>query len=477
MNGGAVNPPNTDGVTVAGGDAVTYRIDATNDGSLDAENAELWDVLPAGIDCGDVSNISDAGTCNAAQSRIEWMGIAIPAGATTTLTYDVAIPGKVAPGDVLTNRAGVRSYQSDSATGPFTSVPSNNIDPTQEPAANAGPADDPSNVVIEGAEMTKARTTAVTEPGNTAAQATIGERIDYTVTATIPAGTTLYGPAALTDDIGARHVLVGTPNATLDTDGPGGAAPVSLPTAGLTVWGVSGTVISVDFPDPYANPPGSGDDIVVLTFSARPADTYPANWARGTSTQQNLPNSATLAWESAGGAARSDSASTSTELVEPLVAIAKDDNSDGVAQPGETVGYTVTVSNSGAARVSTAHDATIVDNVPEDLTPVNGGVPVADGGTVDPDGGVWNETARTITWTIATLDPGESVELDYDVTVDPGAVGAATLTNTARIEVSSMAWDARRRVRDAELPGVRPGYDAEGRATISPRFPARSPRR
>lgn len=457
VNDGSTNPPNTDGVTVQGGDVVTYRIDIANDGSLDADDAEVWDELPPGIECADVSSIFLSGTCNAAESRVEWTGIDIAAGGSTSINYDVTIPDDAAPGDVLVNNAGVRTYQSASGSGPYTSVPSNNIDPTLEPSANASPADDPSNVVIEGVEMTKSRTTDVTEPGNTAAQATIGEEIDYTVTATIPEGTTLYGPAALTDDITARHVLVGTPTATLDTDGPGGGAPVALPTGGVSV-GVSGTVISVNFPEPYVNPSGSGDDIVELTFTARPADTYPTNWSQGSATQQILPNSATLAWESAEGTARNDSASTATELVEPLVSITKDDDVGGVAQPGETVGYTLTVSNSSAARVSTAHDATIVDQIPDHLTPVNGGVPVADGGTVDPDGGIWDATARTITWEIATLDPGESTDITYEVILEPGAVGAGILTNTATIEADSMAGTPDGQ-RTPGSPGDPTGYD------------------
>ena len=64
-----VNPANTDHLTVHEGDAVTFRVDASNQGSVanannvDVSNLQLWDVLPAGIRCAQLSAISDGGSC------------------------------------------------------------------------------------------------------------------------------------------------------------------------------------------------------------------------------------------------------------------------------------------------------------------------------------------------------------------------------------------------------------------------------
>ena len=63
------NPPDTDHVQVLDDDEVTFRIDLTNNGSATTNNAvpilgpDVWDALPTGITCADISAISDGGAC------------------------------------------------------------------------------------------------------------------------------------------------------------------------------------------------------------------------------------------------------------------------------------------------------------------------------------------------------------------------------------------------------------------------------
>ncbi len=226
--------PNVDGGTVAGGDVVTYRVDVSNSGSVNALNTQVWDVLPPQISCSDVSAISHGGTCNAAEDRIEWPGLTVAAATSSTLTYDVTIPDGLTAGDTLVNNAGVRQFESPSGSGPYVTIPANNIDPTQGPP-NAPAADDPSNVKVAGTVMVKSKSTEINEPGNDQPnQATIGEEIYYKVTTTIPAGTSLYGSDTnISDVLGSRQTLVpGSAAATLDN---GNGTPVPLDTAGLTL--------------------------------------------------------------------------------------------------------------------------------------------------------------------------------------------------------------------------------------------------
>ncbi|MFN8149531.1 MAG: isopeptide-forming domain-containing fimbrial protein [Solirubrobacterales bacterium] len=472
VNNGPVQPPNSNYDGVVGGDVVTYQVDVSNTGSVDAENAQIWDLLPAEFTCAMVANISTPGsssaTCNAGQNRIEWTGVDVAANSTTTLTYDVTIPDGYSSGDVFVNNAGVRQYEHDTnGNGPFINIPAENIDPTQDPNANARPADDPAQVTVLAVPMTKTRTTQINEPGNNlASQATIGERIDYTVTTTIPAGTTLYGSARITDPLGSQQFLVpGSASATLDTDGPGGAAPVPLPTAGLTLSeNLLTNLVRIDFPATYANAQGSGDDIIVLTMSAIVVDDVNANSARGNASQSNINNLATLVYENAAGATRTQNASVNTALVEPDVGITKTSNAGATVAPDDVLDYTLTATNSNAAGTSRANGTTIVDTVPDGLTPVNGANnPVADGGTVNPDGGTWNETARTITWTVGALDPGANAVVHYSVQVDEDAIGSGTLTNDAQVNTRSLAGgvnDSGRRT--ASSPGLNSGNDYGG---------------
>lgn len=456
--------PNVDGGTVTGGDTVIYRVDLKNAGSIAAQNTQVWDVLPSQITCSDLDLISDSGTCDAAQNRIEWTGLALAAAGTKTLTYRVTVPDGLSGGSTLVNRAGVRQFESASGSGPYVNIPANNIDPVQTPNANAPAADDPSNVQIESAAVTKTRTTEIGEPGNALAdQATIGEQIEYTVTTTIPAGTSLFGADThLLDDLGTRQTLVpGSASAKLDA---GNGNAVALPTAGLSLSTPSNT-LRIDFPNPYSNPQGSGDDIITLVFSVKVDDDFPDNQAQGTSTQRNLPNSATLRWQSESGVARSGTGSTSTTIVEPAVAISKTSNATGLLTPGQVVRFTVTGSNGSAARNSTAHDAIVVDTLPDGLDPVNNGTAVADGGTVNPDGGIWNEAARTITWPSITLAPGASRAFTYDAKVTEDAIASGSLRNTAAIITTSLpdgADDDGERDSSTSAPGYQAGAELTG---------------
>ena len=95
---------------------MVFRIDATNQGSaangndVDVSNLQLWDVLPAGIRCAQVSAISDAGSCtdpgdagqpsftgNGTLSAIVWTGAtvaALPAGSVQDLQLHRHHPGR-----------------------------------------------------------------------------------------------------------------------------------------------------------------------------------------------------------------------------------------------------------------------------------------------------------------------------------------------------------------------------------------------
>ncbi|MGB0099122.1 MAG: hypothetical protein WBP61_02455, partial [Nocardioides sp.] len=198
INSGTVNGPNVDHKQVAGSDVVQYRVDVTNNGPEPAQDVRVWDVLPTGITCAEVAAISDGGSCNSAADRVEWNAssdLDLAAGATTMLTYRVTVPAGVSPSQTFVNTAGVMEYGYETNRGTTTSmVPANTTvkDPALTP--NTGAAQDVSDIYTADAKVVKGRTTSVNESGNNAgSEATIGEVIDYTVTTTIPKGTTIYG--------------------------------------------------------------------------------------------------------------------------------------------------------------------------------------------------------------------------------------------------------------------------------------------
>ncbi len=437
---GSPNPasaPNRDGVQVEGGDVVTYRVDLTNAADRPA-TAEVWDLLPTQISCAQLSTIGDGGACTTiagGRSVVQWSGVTVPArisggaAGTKTLTYRVAVPTTFAPGTTLTNTAGVRTYVVTANTGaPFTYVPASNIDSTTPAASiNAPAARDDSNVRLRGATVSKTATTSVNETGNTSGQATIGEVVTYTVTATIPKNTAFTASPSLTDVVPSQLTL---DQASVKTTTSSGPAPTSS---------FDGTKLTAALPANYTS--GAADVTFTLSFEAVVNDA--AGNARGGTVQ----NTARFNFTDSGNAAQSvASNTTTTTLVEPQVSVSKANDAAGVrVSAGQVVGYTVTARNANASNVSTANDAAVVDTVPAGLTPLKAGSttdPAADGDVVGTVGatsaGTWDATTRRITWK-PTLTPGAAPVLSYRARVDGGVVGGAALTNTVALTSSSIA--------------------------------------
>jgi uncharacterized repeat protein (TIGR01451 family)/fimbrial isopeptide formation D2 family protein len=431
VNSGPIENPPADGLTVRGGDTATYQVDvsAADD---EAVNVEVWDRLPAAFDCSDVSAISGAGICvdgGVNRDTIRWTVPSIAAGTTTALTYQVLIPTGLGPNNTYVNDSGVRQYQSETNTGGFyTYTPENNIDPSNPDTPNVPAIDDPSNVRTPGVTVVKSRTTSIGEPFNDPnTQATIGETINYTVTATLPAGTTFPSNTRIVDTppTATTQPITGTPTALLN----GNPLPVG--------WSIStvGQTVTVSAPDNYSVPP-SADDVVTIQLSTRIADTSNNANRRG----QSRTNSATASWTD--GTTRSVNSNTvSTVIVEPSITQTKTNSAGGDrVLPGSTVSFTVVTSNQVASNVSIAHDTVIVDAVPPGLTPVGpGDVPIADGAVVPGTGGaVWNATARTITSPAVNITRGGNVTWNYNAKVDTPAVGGSTLTNFASASTRSI---------------------------------------
>ncbi len=432
------------------GNTVTFTVRVWNDGNVDATDAVVWDRLPAGITCADVVVSTPTATCSA--DVLVWDATDIPTiaagttiGTAVTLTYDVDLPSTVDPDRTYTNIAGVRSYEVTENGTTFQYLPTNNIDPTVV-SPNTASARDTSSFTVRAATIAKVQQSDVSETGNganvtpatTAEFATIGELITYTVTATIPEGTTVRD-ARFTDVLDGDLVL---------------AAPVSWVFDGVTddpAWVLSGPAVGangtvqLDRAGSYTNPAGSGDDVLVVTIVARVAD------QGGTVAGSPISNRGTISWlpDASIGSTRVtlDSSNIAATVVEPTITAAKtEDDADNVVSPGQTVRYTVTVTAGSGSNRSPAHDLEVIDTLPAGVTPVNAGVPVTDGGSVDPDNGVWDQTARTITWDATTTPakltsrvPGGTAALQYDVVVDNPAVSGSAFQNTVAASATSMS--------------------------------------
>ncbi|MGI3780033.1 MAG: isopeptide-forming domain-containing fimbrial protein, partial [Janthinobacterium lividum] len=386
----------------AGGDTVTYTVVVANDGNQDATDVAVRDLVPARIGCAGIADLPSGFRCPSGQNQLDGTIATVAAGSKVTLTYTATLPASTGPAETFTNHAGVRQFTvlANSGSGAFVYVPANNIDPTLTPNTTA--ADDSTTVTAPDVSIVKNHTTALVESGNTAASATIGEEVRYTVVATVPAGTTVDG-AAVTDSLPASLDLLGSsPDPTLSLDGAA-ATGFTLTTDDAA------NKVGVAFPASYTA--GSSDAVLTLTYSAVVRNTGAAR------SGATLTNTATLAFTPPSGAARTVSDSEGVPVVEPDInLVATEDDADNYATPGELITYHTKPYNSG---VSVAHDTVVVDTLPSSVQPVDGsGAPVADGALVGPDSGLWNATARTLTWTVATINPGVTESLDFTVRTD-----------------------------------------------------------
>ncbi len=431
LNGSAVAGAPADGVIVQEGDVVTYQVAVANSGTETATNTSVRDVLPADVTCSDVvpGSISNGGACDAANGWIQWDpsdNITVAGGSTINLTYRVTVPSGISAGATLTNTAGVRQYTGATNSGtPFIYIPSSNIDPTLTP--NTDPAIDTSNVVTNLPTIAKTRTTSLTGSGNAAAnEATVGETVSYTIDLTLPGGTSFYN-AVLGDALDAEHDLV---ESSVVVTRNGAAVPVApaLPASSNFAISTTGNAVAVTFPTPYSVANGP-DQAIRMTFDAVVTDV--ASNVRTTS----VDNRVDFDFENAGGVGRNVNASVATQIVEPNIALDKSNSiAGGQVGAGQTVTYTVTVRNVAGTAVSSAYDTVVVDTVPPELAVQVGSI--SNGGIFAP--GATASDPSTITWTIATIDPGASVALTYDViTADP-LIAGSQLQNTADADTTSL---------------------------------------
>ncbi|MEY2849546.1 MAG: hypothetical protein RI885_2213 [Actinomycetota bacterium] len=436
-NGAPVAGAPAASLTIQAGDELTYRVTLTNTGDADATAVSVRDVIPGDWACSDIGAIGDGGTCSG--DWIQWSGLSIAAGATITLGYTATAPADGSPGSTYVNSAGVRSFEGETNTGtPFVYVPSDNIDPALAADENTTPALASATVAIPNATVLKSATTSVTEAGNAAGQATIGELVTYSIAATIPQGSTLFGAPAVVDVVDTRLTVVGTPTFTIN----GGSAQNAA---------VSGQTVRAPLGSSFANGQDTGDDLVVLTVTARVNDTG------GPSRGNDVPDRADLTWEDADGdPGVAQSNTVQTRIVEPNLAIAKsDDDTDGQVSPGQTISYTLTVTNTGAD-AATAHDLVVTDVLPAELT------------LASSPGGTYTSGTRTLTYTAPSLAPGATATFTYTVTVNDPIVGAGSIRNTATVTGTSLAGaSANERTSTSPLGGPGSGYQASDSDTLT----------
>lgn len=427
---------------VAAGDTVTYTLTANNtSGAPAAFDGVITDCLPAGLDFA-AFGTSPAGTttadvagdgtngCATGTRKLTWQ---LPASTSLVFNTPVAVTFTATVGSLA---AGLVTYP-NTATIVTSTLPNGVNNAAVERVISTTSA--AVNVTVAGATTVKSLLLPV------GAKPTIGQTVKYRVVVTLPANVNFFS-AAIIDTLPS----VGTPAApaispdmssavfsctvaTVATDCgtaglPGTPTAMTSNASGTTVGWMLGSI-----------PRSNQVRTVAVEFTAVVRD-ITANARDGV-----RGNSARLKWmDTAAAAVPANAGSTfqrqgtnsntvNFTIVEPRLTIAKDavdsaNQPETAPQPGETFTYRVAVSNAYNVNGSTAHAVTVVDTVPAGIVVTESTISA---------GGVWNSTARTITWNIASIantNPATVVTFTYDAKLAASeTLGTASLTNTARV--------------------------------------------
>ncbi|MEM9582349.1 MAG: isopeptide-forming domain-containing fimbrial protein [Pseudomonadota bacterium] len=336
----------------------------------------------------------------------------LPAGFFAIITYDATVQDTALFNSTYPNTAEVERYDSNPAG---TEV----VDPTdpEEQRTYTGPSDT-ANLTTLGASLTKEFETSG-DTNTTGQNLNVGEVVSYLLTITVPQGT---ADLTLVDDlpdgllaVSAEVVsLNGAPNPTISIDP--GRDEVTFDFGTVVIAG--------------ENDAGAPDTEIVVRVTAMVANVPEA--AAG----ETLVNEATLQVDDPGGG-QLQAPVTATEtvtVVEPDLEIEKSGEVGG--DPGDTVGYSITIVNNGDGP---AYDLDITDTFDNAFLTFTGNLVSSVPGTLTtPAPGETDGFQYLIAGPIL---PNQTVTITFDGLIELGAPEAQTFVNTAEVSYDSVAGD------------------------------------
>jgi uncharacterized repeat protein (TIGR01451 family) len=223
-----------------------------------------------------------------------------------------------------------------------------------------------------------------------------------------------------TQSVTNNSTVVPAQNVVLTQTTPPGTTFVSMtPPAGwsCTTPSVGGTgTVTCTKTDPLAPSANSGNFTFVVATSPTLANGATITQPVSTSTTSPEPNTA------------NNSTSTNTPVIRRVdVAVTKVPNSpgpDGAFAQGETVTYTIVVTNNGPSRAS---NVVMTDALPAGLS----------FSSVTPGGPTCTQAGGTVTCTYATMDPGATNNISISATITVSQTQIINTANTTRTETDT----------------------------------------
>ncbi|MFC8596897.1 GEVED domain-containing protein [Isoptericola sp. NPDC057191] len=354
------------------GDTVTYTVTVENTGGVPytaddpaAFTDDLTDVLDDATYGGDAT--ADAGTVDYSAPTLSWSG-PLAVGEAATITYSVTV------GDPLP--AGGDGTLTNAVVGP---AESSCVDGTEEGCTTDLPV----------------RSLQITKTADPAAAASAGGTVTYTVTVenTGQVEYTADAPATFTDDL--TEVL---DDAAWDDDAAGDVGTVSYTEPELSWSGALGVgeVATITYSVTVGDPP-AGDEELVNAVTGPPESNCDDGTEEG----------------------------CTVTLPVLMMEIEKTADVESVA-PGGTVGYTVTLTNTGTAPFTAESQSAAF--LLDDLSGVLDDATYNDDAAADGETNNLGLFGTDLFW-VGPLEVGEAVTVTYSVTVNDPVTGDGVLVN------------------------------------------------
>ncbi|WP_459942494.1 isopeptide-forming domain-containing fimbrial protein, partial [Deferrisoma palaeochoriense] len=441
------------------GDVIEYQVTLQAGTGPDAHDLNIQVALPEGLSyeaasvSGDITTAPDtAGDGSAGNPQtLTWgrtqatpLDIDISGGSSLTFTFRATVLGAVEPDQDLTATLAADWTSLDGDPGPDLGSAvgtTGGADGERTGQDGAGGLNDyrtSASFALRSRDSVGVSIAA--DPGfSGGAEYRPGDVVRFTLTVNdLPEGT--VDNLRVEAELPADMAFVGTVSVHGDADGSPyqAAAPfgytaladgTTAPSAGAT-----GTV-TWDFGKiTNASDNDTSNDDLAIVFEARVLNTI----AQAASTPRSCTGR--VLYHTAGGSETSRTSSTSFDVVQPVLSVTHETvGVTGTVGGGDTVRYTITVTNAGAAP---AYNAKVSVTLPPELR----GTPLANlaytlgrsAPATDPayDGSNLSATG-VVTWTWPDAEPlpaGQSLTIEYDATVDAGVGPGVTLTSSARVE-------------------------------------------
>ncbi len=399
--------------TVAPGSLITYTIDIQNAGTQDLTAVRVTDTLPTEVTF--QSAVPAPSTISG--STLEWTGISLAAGASTTITVTVQV--------------------NSNAVGPTLL---NSVTVADDAIPGLGDSDDDIDILASSNVKAILGTDIDIDPDDPShptppplPDTLIGEVITYQISLDIPAGATLTNLQALDIlDSGLAFVsCVSVDGGTLTTTLPGGFADacndpvnpiVQAEPAGSPNTTDQGRRITFDFGD-VTNSSATATETLLVTYEVVVLDI-----AANVNGVSGLNNNVLWTWD--GGSLTASA--PPLEIIEPELSI--DKSAEPTTLPfGAPVTFSLSIAHT-AESAADAYDVVVTDVLPVNFELIPGTIQSTG---LAPTSTNYNSATRTLTFVWDVFPLGQTSTLTFQASF----VGPSPATNSASVAWTSLPID------------------------------------